>query len=603
MATPRSLSLTLSPSWTPSSSSAPTLEAASSAAPPAPSDAPTSACGLLSTIHLPSTHYSSLSPYSHSSPVPSLLPPPPQLTSSLISSSYFTSKDGWYNEEDDGGRPTSSAPSPSRRMFDSYRSSICPIQCKYASQIPGCAFKNSLPYIELKDSQLIKLASLQVQRQFYQTAVFLGCTSGEIEFGITASSNANMHMNAQRVFAEEFIQQSALLGDQEFVVHPPLDQNRPSSSSSSLRSLSVSSPEYSSVLLPPMAPETSAAAFGLPHAKQAYARHRSATPPFPSSARDDAAMTRAMLAVISSTSQAADRAQRSAVEAGAGRLVGAFRPYNRAFAPRSEAAAPILRGQKMIKMVINHLRVINLMRSESRTARPEVRPTSNQLHHMISERKRREKLNESFDALRMLLPPATVLGRKRRQHRTYGVGRAVNWFSEKKDKASVLAHTRNYLTTLKSQVSELEERNRLLEEQLHQHQDHDRISKQEDDDSKDRIQIQITRPSQSSSTSDEVQAIHLTITMRAAEQCNMIHLILTVLERLKKLQEDITSLLSVEATTRSPQSNSVCMKARFKLQVKGGFCDEESLKKAVREAVDAAVAASTVQHRRRPQNE
>lgn len=34
-------------------------------------------------------------------------------------------------------------------------------------------------------------------------------------------------------------------------------------------------------------------------------------------------------------------------------------------------------------------------------------PTATQLHHMISERKRREKLNDSFQALRSLLPPGT----------------------------------------------------------------------------------------------------------------------------------------------------------------------------------------------------
>jgi hypothetical protein len=34
-------------------------------------------------------------------------------------------------------------------------------------------------------------------------------------------------------------------------------------------------------------------------------------------------------------------------------------------------------------------------------------PTSSQLHHMISERRRRERLNESFETLRALLPPGS----------------------------------------------------------------------------------------------------------------------------------------------------------------------------------------------------
>lgn len=49
-----------------------------------------------------------------------------------------------------------------------------------------------------------------------------------------------------------------------------------------------------------------------------------------------------------------------------------------------------------------------------RTIRPqmqEIRSSSTQLHHMISERKRREKLNESFEALRALLPPGIKVRR------------------------------------------------------------------------------------------------------------------------------------------------------------------------------------------------
>lgn len=39
---------------------------------------------------------------------------------------------------------------------------------RFLSCVPGWAFKSSLPYIELKDSDLMNSASMQVQRQFYQ---------------------------------------------------------------------------------------------------------------------------------------------------------------------------------------------------------------------------------------------------------------------------------------------------------------------------------------------------------------------------------------------------------------------------------------------------
>ncbi|PNX75290.1 transcription factor bHLH041-like protein, partial [Trifolium pratense] len=51
-------------------------------------------------------------------------------------------------------------------------------------------------------------------------------------------------------------------------------------------------------------------------------------------------------------------------------------------------------------------RNLNLMRLRDRSTQA-MRPSSNQLHHMISERRRREKLNENFQALRALLPQGT----------------------------------------------------------------------------------------------------------------------------------------------------------------------------------------------------
>lgn len=202
-----------------------------------------------------------------------------------------------------------------------------------------------------------------------------------------------MHANVEKVFSEDFIRQSQL--EQEFIHQTQLEELFPppdSSDSSSLRSFSVESPECSSLLL---ANTSTVAPHQIP--MSVYDRHRTVL--FPSTAVDDAAIARAMLAVISSnSSSAADRSW-------SGRRVGAFKAYaTPAFAPRCDPT-PSSHGQKMIKMLINLLKKMNDMRFEARTQ--DARPTSNQLHHMISERKRREKLNESFDALRMLLPPVS----------------------------------------------------------------------------------------------------------------------------------------------------------------------------------------------------
>ncbi|XP_065014596.1 putative transcription factor bHLH041 [Musa acuminata AAA Group] len=509
-------------------------------------------------------------------------------------SNYLTSMVGWHRD-DDSTHPSSSSGSPSRGLFDAYRRSICDIQ---HSCVPGLAYKNGLPYFELGVADLMDLASMRVQRQFYQeagikTAFFLGCPSGEIELGMTSPSNTNMQINVQRVFSEDFIRQSQL-GSEEFIqqaqlgqVLPIPDQSRPSSSSSSssLRSRSVGSAEHSSSgrsIMPDSA---------LPRhvTMQAYGRYRNVL--LPSAARDDAEITRAMIVVISSTSSSTTLMPFQTSEPAAGRSVGAFKPYCPALAPKSNAN-PSLHGQKMIKKVIMLLTTMNLTRFEA--PMQDARTSSNQMHHMISERKRREKLNESFDALRMLLPRGS-----------------------KKDKASVLDNTRNYLNSLRTQISELDERNRLLEVQLrHQRENEEdgdpneavqiRITgsseleernrlpevqlrhqgeEEEDGDPNEIVQVRVTWSSESTS---ETQRINIGVTVRV--ECNAIDMILNVLERLKRMRG--ATLVSVETSTRSSQTN-VCMKASLTLQVKSGDCDEEAFKEAVVEAAYSALAASS----------
>ncbi|XP_017697030.3 putative transcription factor bHLH041 [Phoenix dactylifera] len=442
--------------------------------------------------------------------------------------SHLASIDGWHRE-DDSSHPSSSSGSLSRRLFEAYRNLRFSID---SGCVPGSAYKEGIPYIELGESELMNSASMQIQRRFYQearikTAIFMGCSSGEIELGMTMSDIMYAQTNIQHVFSEDFVQHS-LLGDP----FPAPDQSKPSSSSSSLRSLSVGSPEYSGApFMPEMTGEQALVVPPHQMTMQAYARYRDVQLPTPAS--DDAALTRAMLAVLSTPSSSSplfyqslrqDQAQHSPRS----RPVGSFQAYNPAFAPILEPQAAV-HGQKMVKTAISILRRIHHMRYQTRMQ--EVRPTSNQLHHMISERRRREKLNESFHALRMLLPP-----------------------SSKKDKASVLSNTREYVNTLKAQISELEERNRMLEMQLQPAVDIKEVG-----DSTERVEVQITRASESTS---EAQRMNLIITVRV--ECNMIDLVLRIVERLKEMGN--ISLVSVEASSGSPQTNSFA-RSNFTLQV------------------------------------
>ncbi|URE45626.1 hypothetical protein MUK42_01693 [Musa troglodytarum] len=457
------------------------------------------------------------------------------------------STDGWHREED-GVLPSSSSGSISLRLFEAYRGSLCSIQ---SGCIPGLAYKGAPAYIELRDADLMNLAWMNVQREFYQeagikTAVFVGYRNGEIELGMTMSPDRNVHVIIQQVFSEDFVQQCQLGGGgggggRDFMRH---------SQSGNL----VLPPELGAPFAPeaiteqPLAPSHQ-----MP--MQAYNPNRNVQ--FPAATGDDEAM-RAMLAVIclpssssSPLSHQLDLQQHQIYQRRIDNQIGAFKAYDPALAPKPEANQN-LPGQRMIKMGINILTKINRMRMEARAR--EHRPTSNQLHHIISERRRRKKINDCFHALRLLLPPGS-----------------------KKDNVSVLENTKTYLNSLKARLSELEEGNQMLERQLKSTDEADEVS-----DSNERLEVQISRSSEFKS---EAQQINLSLIVR--EECDMIDLVLRALRLLKEMRDVI--LISMDASTRSPSGN-IFARANLKLQVKVSDWDEGRFKEAVTKAVVDALA-------------
>ncbi|KAJ1278584.1 hypothetical protein BS78_04G090000 [Paspalum vaginatum] len=402
---------------------------------------------------------------------------------------------------DGAARPTAGGDARRvRALFDAYRGSLC---AAVSGCVPGWAYKDGRAYMDLPAHDLAASASLPVQQQFYQEAgikmaAFMGCDSGEIEIGMSAAATTTtasgspmgLESSLQQVFSEDFFQQSLL---EELLQLPP---TRPSSPSSSLPSASAGSPaaDASTPLLvratPAATPSWSSGE------RQAPAPLLPRQPPavpvlpfglhghvhFPSAAADDAAMAQAMLDVISASSSAAlptpsYAAATTAPPSARGNnnsnhhhfarrwprrrgstsaAATAFRPYNAALAPRAPWRPPGAPGQRMIKMGMSILRRMHmLMLSRERAAvvvaprgqqqmeededHLSPAPTSSQLNHMISERRRRERLNESFEALRGLLPPGS-----------------------KKDKATVLAKTLDYMNILVSKITDLEARNRSL---------------------------------------------------------------------------------------------------------------------------------------------
>ncbi|KAG6521108.1 hypothetical protein ZIOFF_018174 [Zingiber officinale] len=418
---------------------------------------------------------------------------------------HLVSTEGWHCAED-SGQSSSSAATVSLRLFEAYRRSLCAVHSS-SSSIPGLAYKDGLAYIQFTDRDIMNLASNHSQRQFYQV---------------------NLQMNIQQVFSEELIQQS--LGDLAILPSEP-GQLSSSSSDTSPRLLAQSSPPFV------MQPFNFAAA--------------------PRTAHEDEAMRRAMLAVIISSKDMPSPLHLN--QQTIRNPIGAFRPYynNPSTAPEVELE-PNWHGQRMIKIALHMLRRISVMKSQ---AQEHQQPTRSHSHHVISERKRREKLNEQFNALKALLPLEPKI---------------------KKDKATLLVNTKNYLNLLKAQIKELEEKNRVLEMQVLQVPRNDEVDALIAD-SDERIQIQVIRLPESTS---EAQQIDLQVVVK--EECDMIDWVIRVLECLKEMTAGIT-LVSMETRTVSSQNN-IFGRGRFRLQIQTSDWDEATFKEAVSNAVANVLA-------------
>ncbi|CAL5438015.1 unnamed protein product [Camellia sinensis] len=484
------------------------------------------------------------------------------------------SMDGFHNEENK--QPSSSSGSVARRLFDEYRQRIFNFQ---NGRVPGVVFKNGLHYMELKELELQGLASVDVQLQFYRearikTAIFMGCTTGEIELGMSKDPQMNLEMEMKNWFKEDFSR--PVRPPIELPPHPT-DQNRPSSSSSSLRSLSTDSPEPSPFLFnipstsylpePPMEsnieqalrPISTSSISPLEHTTQAF-RHI-LNPQFPSQqeSNEASAMAKAFLTVISSSASPSSSSsshqrlpQTVPPNYPLSQKTGAFKSYRSSLGALTPLTARA-RRQNLQKRAISFFRTLSLMKIQERVQ--GTRPTSTQLHHMISERKRREKLNDSFQALRSLLPPGT-----------------------KKDKASVLAGTTEYLTSLKAQVAELTKRTQSLEAQiLPPREANEEVSVPSSSSSNQRLDVLITNVAELTS---ESRIIDLQVIVR--RDCNMLDLVIRIMEFLKQVKN--VNLISVEADTRVVETNSI-NRVVLRLRIEGGDWDESSFQEAVRRVV------------------
>ncbi|XP_074349107.1 putative transcription factor bHLH041 isoform X2 [Apium graveolens] len=467
--------------------------------------------------------------------------------------------DGVYNE---GNKQPGLSLGITRAMtlFNEYRKSVIIVD---NSRAPGLAFKNNLPYIEFKEFDLQAVASTQTQLQFYQearikTTIFMGCKTGEIELGMSINNQllqVNIEMEMRNLFPDDFMRQA-------IPVEPslPNEQNPHSSSSSSMRSLSIDSPEGTPSNFLYNISNNASTSYNISESPFAPSSHTfmnqiRSIHQFPTTIEsENAAITHAMLAVISSSSPASSTSSHQPLQ-----KASAFKSYRSVLGPTNQITSRMHR-QNMLKRALAFCRSnANLMpaASQEQSIQYANRPTSNQMHHMISERKRREKLNESFQALRSLLPPGS-----------------------KKDKASLLSNTTEYITSLKAEVEELTRKNQTLETQLLQG-----ISTDDQDVliasaflSDQRHHVWISNSSESTS-----EGRNLSVIVRG-DYCSMLDLSIQVVEFLKQLR--YISLLSMQADMPMVETASSLIRLVFRLKIEeGSEWDERAFQEAVTRVV------------------
>ncbi|GJM94103.1 hypothetical protein PR202_ga10719 [Eleusine coracana subsp. coracana] len=269
-------------------------------------------------------------------------------------------------------------------------------------------------------------------------------------------------------------------------------------------------------------------------------------------AGDDAAIMRAMMAVLSSLASPSSSESSSPPQ------------WQESSSSVQQAAAVYPRGGNSNNGLV-------MVRSTSLAVAPEKTTATNsggrqqqddatkgnnsQVYHMMSERKRREKLNDSFHTLRSLLPPCS-----------------------KKDKTTVLINAASYLKKLEAEVSELEEKNAKLERHVPHEDGGAATTTAAQAAVNQRAKVQISR---APSDADQVN-----LTVMVMVECDIVDLVLHVLESLKWMAG--VSVLSVDADTYSPQ---VLLKAiaSIKLQITDGDCWNEAsfhevMKKVVHDA-------------------
>ncbi|QCD80283.1 Myc-type [Vigna unguiculata] len=433
--------------------------------------------------------------------------------------------DGFYN----GGnnRPTSS-----QTLFHQYRALTFDVSDEC---VPGVAFRNQLPYIHLKLSDLLPLTSTQIQARFFLMAVFMGCKTGEIELGFSNIPQADIETALKNLFPEDF-----------YIRSQSIDQNPYSSS------FIKSSTTFNQSL---NIPRTSHSNFGV--APTQSSPHLHTIQPFPTPEDEHEEIVRTLIQVMSSTSDQQHQPP-------------PMLPHNSVTHPET-ADFVRYRSDSNIKPQMESnfnrqnlqntslLENLNTKRMRERDTVKATHPISSpqKYYHTISERKRREKLSECFQELSALLPPGT-----------------------KKNKRSILAAAKETMISLMVEIEKLKVRNEQLMRVLSGKEVGSSREENSGGSCNERLKVRVLHSSESSSS--EEQMVDLEVTMR--EQNCEVNVLIRIWEFLERVQN--VTLISTNTNLHVTEGGTTINVLTFRLRIiEGSEWDEVGFEEGVRRVV------------------
>ncbi|XP_017410350.1 putative transcription factor bHLH041 [Vigna angularis] len=367
-------------------------------------------------------------------------------------------------------------------------------------------------------------------------AVFMGCKEGEIELGFSNIPQDDIETALKNLFPEDF-----------YMRFQSIDQN-PYSSSSSSFIISSTNTFNQSINVPGTSHSNFPDVLGVASTQPISHQPLSQVIPFPSHLPtpegEHQEMVRALIRVLSSTSQQ--------------QLSHQVLPHNSVKHPGAadvvryipDMTNPNIEPHTDFNFRRQNLKNTSLVRERNSTVQATDHISTLQHHfRMISERRRREILKVSFEALRAILPPET-----------------------KKSKAMILTTAKERIISLMADIEKLNMRKQQLRKDLSGVMSEENKGRTPDES----LNVRVWHVPESSSSEEKMVDLEVTVREQSCE--NVLILILKFLERIQNL-----TLISTKTNLHTTEGGTTINVLTFRLRIiEDNKWDESEFEEAIR---------------------